>query len=354
MKSAPKLIIILAILMMSLTAGVFAQDDIEIPEPGASVTLDETVTGEISDADPIVVFEFEGTAGLLLSIQAEYEDVDGYLFLADADGNVLAANDDADSTRESAIPAFMLMEDGIYRIAVSTYTYVYDMYDGEAGTFELTVTEATADVIEIGDVVEGEVDDQASADYFLLDTTVGQILTISLASDDFDAELTLDPVQGQDVEQRWSDDYGFDTNSQIGPFLVTEGGAYLITASSYYGMQYGSYTLQVTATEPEALEGASVQGELTMEASSRYYTLELEAGDELELTLTAGETTQMMVELYNEDGTTFAVGNNVDDGQWTLEFIVEDAGTYYVGVVPSMYFFTSEQLGDYELNVSIR
>lgn len=93
------------------------------------ITAGQESTGALSDSNPNDLYRFEGTAGTAVTITMKKIDdssnLDPYLKLYDADGNLLAENDDATDVVEglgfldSQIAQFTLPSDGIYVIEVS-------------------------------------------------------------------------------------------------------------------------------------------------------------------------------------------------------------------------------------------
>lgn len=85
----------LMILMLSAMMRVGSTAAQEAPVP---LTLDEFVEGTLTETDFEDTYTFAGEAGQLILIEMLPKpgtfDIDGYLSLADADGNVLAENDD--------------------------------------------------------------------------------------------------------------------------------------------------------------------------------------------------------------------------------------------------------------------
>lgn len=93
------------------------------------ITAGQESTGALSDSNPNDLYRFEGTAGSVVTITMKKIDdssnLDPYLKLYDADGNLLAENDDATDVVEglgfldSQIAQFTLPSDGSYVIEVS-------------------------------------------------------------------------------------------------------------------------------------------------------------------------------------------------------------------------------------------
>ncbi len=93
------------------------------------IAAGQETAGALSDANPNDLYRFEGTAGSVVTITMRKTDdssnLDPYLKLYDATGNLLAENDDATGVIEglgfldSQIAEFALPADGVYVIEVS-------------------------------------------------------------------------------------------------------------------------------------------------------------------------------------------------------------------------------------------
>lgn len=93
------------------------------------IAVGQETAGALSDANPNDLYRFEGTAGSVVTITMRKTDdssnLDPYLKLYDATGNLLAENDDATGVIEglgfldSQIAEFALPSDGVYVIEVS-------------------------------------------------------------------------------------------------------------------------------------------------------------------------------------------------------------------------------------------
>lgn len=354
MKAAFRLVtLLLSVFALSIVAVIFAQDEIEFPEPTGSIAVDNEVTGELSEDNPLIVYTFDGAAGEIVGVNVAFDEIDGYLLLADADGNILAENDDSISIYNSTIPAVELPEDGNYQIGISTYSYVRTDDPSEEGSFRLTLATPEVSSVEIGDEIEGAItEDQPTALYFI-DAEVGQLLVVAVESDDFDTQLALDPVSGQDVIQEFNDDFGEGTNSQIGPTLIAEGGRYVVTVSSFFEDEAGSFTLSVSEAEALPLEvGEAARGEVTADASEQFYSFQAEEGQQLTISATAVEDADLVLDLYNPGAELVAYNNDTDDLNPVIEYTADETGTYLVRVYPATFFFEESESRQYDITVT--
>lgn len=118
-------------------------DVIANPQP---IQRNVPVQGEISNETNYVTYSFAGTGGELVTIdmRATSPALDTLLLLLDANGNLVAANDDIEfGITNSSIVNWRLPVDGVYYVVASRYG---KQIGGTEGTFELVVSGPTADL----------------------------------------------------------------------------------------------------------------------------------------------------------------------------------------------------------------
>jgi len=114
----------------------------EINAAATPLTLDTPVEGTITNDSPYVAYTFEGQAGDVISVtvDATAGSLDTYLFLIDANGQIISQNDDADeTTRNSALNSVVLNTPGTYTLVATRYG---QQIGGTEGAFTLTATGA--------------------------------------------------------------------------------------------------------------------------------------------------------------------------------------------------------------------
>ena len=104
-----------------------------------------TISGQISNAQPVQAYRFAGTAEEIVSIdmQAVGANLDTFLQLVDPAGAVVDINDDSGGTTNSRIANARLLTSGLYTVVATRYAK--DL-GGTVGQFELTLSGASADV----------------------------------------------------------------------------------------------------------------------------------------------------------------------------------------------------------------
>lgn len=124
-----------------------AQDELAI-DIGQSVTGTlGTWSQHFDDGTAIDIYTFYGFEGDTVSIRAESSDFDTYLMLVDVTDSVLAQDDDSAGGSNSLI-TYTLPYTGTYTVYVNSY------WEGEYGTYVLSVDETSGPVVDITTALE--------------------------------------------------------------------------------------------------------------------------------------------------------------------------------------------------------
>ena len=211
-------------LVVLFTIPAFAQG-------GDSISVGDTVTGELTDDEPQATFTLEAEADMIVNISLTSDFFDTYLTLEDEDGDVISTNDDASGTN-SMIAGASLEEGATYTIIAESYSS-HNGSGGESGEFTLSVSEQNIQRIEYTQTVEGELSTAEPTLDYVFSGQADDVIVISQTSDDFDSYLTLLDSTGYEVA--YNDDGGGNSNSLIGPFTLPSTGSYTIRVGSYSG-----------------------------------------------------------------------------------------------------------------------
>ena len=149
-----------------------------------------------------------------------------------------------------------------------------------------------AGTISVGDSVTGELTNDDPAHSYTLDAEAGQIVTITLTSEDFDTYLSLLDADGEELA---TNDDSNGTNSAITAFELPEGDGYTIIAESYSNSRgnagdTGEYSLSVSEQQVNRIEYTQeVEGELTASTPSIDYLFSGEADDVVVISQTSDD-----------------------------------------------------------------
>lgn len=205
---------------------------------------------QLTTGEFVVFYKFTITSTRGVRIRQSSAAFDTYLLLLDADGDVVAENDDISTPTNLNSELFALLPAGTYIVGATSFDV------GETGAFELRVEEASASVTNCTPyfTVRGISTPQSLANTdcndsgFFSDTWVvfieaGQQVTIDMMSSQVDAFLFLFDAGFNFIAQ--NDDRDGSTNDARIVYTPTVSGYYIISASSAAAGESGSYTLGV-------------------------------------------------------------------------------------------------------------
>lgn len=251
------------ILALTQTGELAAQ---EIAAGPRDLVYGDTVSGEIDDANPSLLYHFSGRAGERVRILMEAapgSSLDPYLELHDAAGQVVDANDDINpGVVRGARLLVELPADDVYTIVASRYSGA-DMAPTE-GEFELSLEQVEDFAAEgvsreiapiaYGETLYGEITDDRYLVFYGFDGAAGDVVTVEVEalSGNLDSVLHLYAASGdQWVELANNDDSptGGTFAALLSNITLPQTGKYLI-AVSRYGLanetSSGAYSLTLT------------------------------------------------------------------------------------------------------------
>jgi hypothetical protein len=172
------------------------------------------------------------------------------------------------------------------------------------------ITATAQEAITPGTPVAGEyTGDDVSYD---LKASAGQLLIISLESEDFDTRVG---IRSGDMELASDDDGGGGSNSLLA-YVVQEDGSYTVTVGAFFfDADTGAFTLNVDVVDPTIVD---MDGSVTLEPSAEgsmnlYAVFNGAAGDVVDITArTVGEEEDIRIELYGTDAV--SIDSDDDDG----------------------------------------
>lgn len=325
------LVCIIALLALSVIPALAQSTD--VPDPSGTLGLGDTIEGELTEEAPALLYTLEAEAGQLVTIRLSSDDFDSYLTLYDADGAIIAENDDSDG-RNSAIQTFTLPQSASYVLLVESYDQHWGG-TGAAGSFTLSAVEQEVETIEYTQTVEGEFADAVTSMDYRFSGQAGDIVEISLSSEDFDSRLTLLDAEGSELTS--NDDSMGSRNSLIAPYPLPETGSYIIRASSFGGGETGSYTLTVNKTELVAIsDDESVEVDLEARTGMNYFSFEGETGDLITLAVAGADigSTNLILrdpsgyDLYPEYGDVLSEDAEFSESQY--QQVLSESGMFIV------------------------
>ena len=355
-----------AVLVLVLSSAVLAQDATEEPAgteeaptpapalegatpaagPGREIEIGATVEGTLSPDSPTVLYNFIAQAGDLVAITMESSDVDSYLRLGDQRGNQLLFDDDGADDLDARIGPVRLPEDGAYVVIASSFdNVVSEGAEIEVGDFTLSLTAYEAEAISYPAEVEGTLEDGEVLRLYSFEGRMGDVLRISLDSEDFDPLLALAEANNISAPMIRDDDSGGDLNSLIVPYIVPVSGAYTLTAVSYRSDDGGDYTLGIELLEPQSL-AYDETAELSLsreEQPGGIFNFEAAEGDAIDIVVESTTELDTTLTLLGPDGSQVAFNDDTTGRNPALiGQVLPGTGTYTLVVQP----FTRGGSGD--------
>jgi hypothetical protein len=326
----------------SYTLALSADEPVVSPPPDdddVMLMIGDEVAGTLTDDVPYAEYSVFAFANDVVTITLVSDDFDAYLVLLDEAGNELAANDDGAGGLDAGIISFIIPEDGVYTVVAQSFGYQVGGESG-VGAYTLALAEGVAPIAEaiaVGDVSEGYLEVDMSNVIYTFEASAGDVVTITLVSDDFDAYLYLLGADGYVLVE--DDDSGGNFNSQIGPIEIPEDGTYTIQVDNFEGgVTEGRYTLTlmgddviVRPQDGDISVGEMVIGELTLAQPTVEYTFYALAGEVVTITLESLDFDSYLL-LYDANG--IEIGRD-DDGAGDLNsrlrsFIIPEDGFYTI------------------------
>lgn len=170
------------------------------------------------------------------------------------------------------------------------------------------------------------------------DGAAGQYLLITVASDDFDPAAAL--IDRDDFELAFNDDSRGQKDAIIGPLLLPYSGEYDLDISAKplmmaQGAETGEFTvaIQPVATAPITFD-ADLSFALSADAPAVYYTLPVQTGDSLNVSVDSGGALDTLLQVVSPAGEERAFDDDSGSGfDAELSNLIFDRAATYVLVV---------------------
>ena len=314
--------------------------------------------GQYADA-----YTFAGTAGEEVLLNLASSDFDGFLWLLNSAGEVIAIDDDTGDALSALISKFTLPGNDTYTVHVSSY------HADEIGDYSLTLNEVPqidyAEPLVLGDRIRGRLgyeDAQFSTgqffDAYTFEARHGQAVSITMRSNRLDTYLWLLDEKGRVMTVN-DDRKGGKKKRPVSQiiFFPPVSGTYTILASSNEPELEGGYELLLNTTarpvRAERLAG-TVSGELSAAdfqlSTGQYldvYAFDGEKGESISLGLSSSGFDSYL-RILDSDGNVVQHDDDSGSGKDALiqNFFLPETGRYYVWA--SSIFGGSE--GEYVLS----
>lgn len=310
-----------------------APDATESQPENQAESADSGVTVEISPAAGVIGTSHTVTVSGLEAGETVTLDV---LF---GDSVEYSTERTADSAGSFTLDLVASPEDptGIYTVEISR--------DGSviaSGELEVMVLSATAQTSpsNTGEAIPGTLTTNNPEDRYIFQGEQGDVIYVTLVSDDFDAYLVLEDEFGGHLAS--DDDSAGNTNSAIGPFVLPYSGTYTLVSNSYdyynYGeIAVGDFTLTINETSLSTIEsGVPTNVTFGEGQSMAFFSIDVEVGDALAITVEGDGDIDTRLQL--RDPNSYVVAEDDDSGSGfdpeLARYVAQVAGTYVLSIQP--------------------
>ncbi len=327
------IIVVLISLIFTFSGIVFAE--------GGEIEFTEVFIEQLG-AGSFDTWTFDVEAGDVIYLGIFSEDFDVFLRLYDPDGVLIDEDDDSGSDTNAAFWNYPITVTGTYKLELTEY------YNTDGGEYYIYFNRIiAAGQLENSQSVQDNIS-RGDTDAWEFYGTVGDIINISLNSDEFDTYMTL--ISPENTLLFFNDDLGESSDSGVEEYELLSDGIYTIYAEGYVLDDFGSYTLELSNTDedpdpiavltvipPENLGSVS---ELGIEATGNLFSgnasdfyFEAAQGQSLDIAVTS-EDFDTVVELFDGDGNLLDYNDDGPDEPNSLieSYVFEEAGTYLISV----------------------
>ncbi|MBL8155001.1 MAG: PPC domain-containing protein [Anaerolineae bacterium] len=258
-----------------------------------------TITGEITNADPLQTYFFEGLRGEVISLRVTVTrgDLDPLLTVVDANGTLLASRDDGDGRRDITIDALTLPRSDRYYIIIGRFGYGLG---STVGVFEMNVerigvSSESGSALRYGDSVINNISAMMPQLYYSFRAEEGDILDIIMRRASGDLDPYLQVVNSRAFVIADNDDAvgSGSLDAQIRGLVIEETGTYIIIATRYgeaSGTSTGRFILTLDEASNSGLGNAAqtaialsinqtLDDEITNDSVIRYYAFDARKDD---------------------------------------------------------------------------
>ncbi len=306
------LLLALGLLALPLWAGVQAQTPTPLPTLGPPIPANFTppptaIAGGIRAGDVIrdtfpdnvteISYTFAGEAGQNISITLTGIWVySGCLELKS--GTISVYSTGTGGYGSAIIPYYTLP-------TTATYTIIIRRCSTDTGAYTLTLDAVSIEPIAYDLVVEGELQEAQASIAYQLSGEQGDLIAISLMSDDFDPLVWLSQEsQAGPAFLVGDDNNGGNLNAFIGPFRLPASGSYIVSARSAIPTS-GRYTLLVNRIEAQPIAyGDTVEATFSRAVPLRLFTFDGQNGDLVSAWAESGgtlDTTLALIDTSNNN-----------------------------------------------------
>lgn len=315
-----------------------------------TLTVDSPITGEITGETYEQFYTFEATAGdtIIITMNAAEDGptrLDSYLFLQNANGDVITQDDDSGGNLNSRIGPFTIPEDGTYTVVATRFQ---QQVGSSTGEYTLTLTAAEQTLINLGETITGTLSDEEPNDFysFVSEEEATYELEVEWLSGEGNLGLDVRGMMGEYVGGIGADPFSTRNFTLV---RLSAGQQVNFVAVRYVdpnntseqsSLEY-SFTLTPIETQPLTFDGqsATLTGEISRDNTVDYYAFDAEVGAEISVTLNGQAEGDFAVDVYAPEGyslfhgDTYYLNNGGPSGSALIApTVIRTAGSYLIAV----------------------
>lgn len=339
--------------LLLLTCLLLCASPLHAQDP-ISITYGSTVSDNLSNAVPRLVYAFDGLRGEVVSINLSVTqgNLDPVLSVVDANGTTIIQFDDGAGSNTPALNSLRIPQSGPYFIVVGRFGYALGT---TSGSFDLRierigVSSVSGTMLRYGDQIINRIGDMEPQLYYSFQAQRGDIVNVRMRRVSGDLDAYLQVVNSDAAVLADNDDMPGQTtpfDAEIRGLVLEEGGTYVIVASRYgqaAGTSSGNFVLILEEADGSGLgnspltaqplqPGERIEGALTNSQFTQYYTFAAQENDliSVRMSRTTGALDAFVAiadadfqELVSDDDS--AGGQNAQIEQ----FIIPADGAYYI------------------------
>jgi hypothetical protein len=307
---------------------VFAQEVTPEPIEGTLISYGQLIQGTLNFETPRIVYAFEGLRGEVINVDVEVlrGDLDPVVTLVDE--------------------AVRIPRSDRYYLVVGRFGY---SLGSTAGDFTLRVerigvSSASGSALRYGDSVSNTITDENPAVYYTFEGRRGDIISVQMLAISGNLDALVQVVNSASIVIAENDD-ALGLNAAINGLVIREDGTYVIIATRFgqgAGRSSGSFVLTLESAAQSGLGrridaalplayGDSVEGELTADAFTQFYTFDGQPNDVITIRMDrASGNLDPLIALLDPQGNEIVSDDDSGEGQNSLisGFRLPAAGRY--------------------------
>lgn len=327
MKSKFLILFPICLMMLSASMILIAQE---------MITYGDTVEGSL-EAGERASYTFEATQGDFILASLESPDFDTYLYLLDANDEIITSDDDGGTDLNSLINGYSIPEDGTYTLQAASFD------DTNSGNFTLHLEKQELRPIEYGQTIN---ETENLSGIYTFEGTEGELILASISAEGgTETTIELQDPNGFFVTSGTAID---GQNSRLGPVILKATGTYILKTNAE-----DAFEVSLSSPEPNTIVvDEPLTATFSEDVQTLYFVLENNDNLILDFAVDSGNQLDTRMELLSPFGYSVMTAEDSDGSvdPSVIGTLIDEIGTYYLVISPQNPNATLS--GDVTLTVS--